>query len=154
MRLGQRKIATVLYRAHTESWARRICSRRHQMDSSEILQQPDRMWIDWRQSKVASKNKTRVTRLQVGMFSLLDDICYTIHAQSGTGTDLRFLEKAVGSFSQHPHFRGFNGAFQIKHYAVCVLFCTSSNNSLGRRTALYLLQLTSLGYVQCGRNEW
>lgn len=54
---------------------------------------------------------------KVGLFGLLDDICYTIHAQSGSGTDLKYLEKASGLFSQHPHFRPFNGSFQVKHYA-------------------------------------
>ena len=32
-------------------------------------------------------------------------------------TDAKFLEKCVGLFQAHPHFRPFNGAFQIKHYA-------------------------------------
>eukprot|EP01114_Cavostelium_apophysatum_P015538 TRINITY_DN424_c0_g1_i2.p1 TRINITY_DN424_c0_g1~~TRINITY_DN424_c0_g1_i2.p1 ORF type:complete len:1158 (+),score=312.59 TRINITY_DN424_c0_g1_i2:262-3735(+) len=54
---------------------------------------------------------------KIGVFGLLDDICYTIHAQTGSGTDTRFLEKCSGLFGQHPHFRAFNGAFQVKHYA-------------------------------------
>lgn len=57
-----------------------------------------------------------------GIFSLLDDICYTIHAQSGSSTDYKFLEKMVGLYSSHPHFRPFNGAFQVKHYAGDVSF--------------------------------
>jgi myosin-1 len=51
------------------------------------------------------------------MFLLLDDICYTIHAQAGVETDRKFREKCVGLYQQHAHFRPFNGAFQIKHYA-------------------------------------
>jgi myosin-1 len=51
-----------------------------------------------------------------GLFSLLDDICATIHAQS-EGTDEKFLQKAEGLHGSHQHFRGFTGAFAIKHYA-------------------------------------
>lgn len=51
-----------------------------------------------------------------GIFSLLDDVCYTIHAQS-TGTDLKFMEKMSGPFGSHLHWKGFTSAFQIKHYA-------------------------------------
>jgi len=54
---------------------------------------------------------------KVGLFGLLDDICYTIHAQSGSSTDYKYLEKASGLFAQHPHFRPLNGSFQVKHYA-------------------------------------
>ena len=51
-----------------------------------------------------------------GILSLLDDVCYTIHAQS-TGTDLKFMEKMGGTFSSHQHWKGFTSAFQVKHYA-------------------------------------
>jgi hypothetical protein len=46
----------------------------------------------------------------------LDDICYTIHAQS-TGTDLKFMEKMDGAFNGHLHWKLGGTAFQIKHYA-------------------------------------
>jgi len=52
-----------------------------------------------------------------GLFSLLDDICATIHAQGGSATDEKFLQKADGLFSGHQHWRAFTGAFAIKHYA-------------------------------------
>ena len=52
-----------------------------------------------------------------GLFSLLDDICATIHAQGGSATDEKFLQKADGLFSGHAHWRSFTGAFAIKHYA-------------------------------------
>ncbi|GAM17836.1 hypothetical protein SAMD00019534_010110 [Acytostelium subglobosum LB1] len=51
-----------------------------------------------------------------GIFSLLDDICYTIHAQS-SGTDQKFLEKMAGVFDGHLHWRSMTGAFAVKHYA-------------------------------------
>ncbi|EFA78234.1 myosin IB [Heterostelium album PN500] len=51
-----------------------------------------------------------------GIFSLLDDICYTIHAQS-SGTDQKFLEKMAGVFDGHLHWRAMTGAFAVKHYA-------------------------------------
>eukprot|EP01133_Synstelium_polycarpum_P004330 gene4330-5057_t len=51
-----------------------------------------------------------------GIFSLLDDICSTLHAQS-TGTDQKFLEKMSGIFDGHLHWRAMTGAFAVKHYA-------------------------------------
>ncbi|KYQ89843.1 myosin IB [Tieghemostelium lacteum] len=51
-----------------------------------------------------------------GIFSLLDDICYTIHAQS-TGTDQKFIEKMTGLYDGHLHWRAMTGAFAVKHYA-------------------------------------
>ncbi|EGG13950.1 myosin IB [Cavenderia fasciculata] len=51
-----------------------------------------------------------------GIFSLLDDICSTLHAQS-TGTDQKFLEKMAGVYDGHLHWRCMTGAFAVKHYA-------------------------------------
>lgn len=51
-----------------------------------------------------------------GIFSVLDDVCYTIHAQS-SGTDVKFLQKVGAAFDSHLHYRGFSTAFCIKHYA-------------------------------------
>eukprot|EP01111_Echinosteliopsis_oligospora_P014912 TRINITY_DN5735_c1_g1_i3.p1 TRINITY_DN5735_c1_g1~~TRINITY_DN5735_c1_g1_i3.p1 ORF type:complete len:1071 (+),score=360.39 TRINITY_DN5735_c1_g1_i3:181-3393(+) len=51
-----------------------------------------------------------------GIFSLLDDICYTIHAQSA-GTDLKFMEKMSGTYGSHLHWKAMTGAFAVKHYA-------------------------------------
>ncbi len=55
-----------------------------------------------------------------GLFSLLDDICFTMHAQSD-GMDGKFLQKCQGGFPSHLHFRAMNNAFAIKHYAGEVL---------------------------------
>jgi len=69
-----------------------------------------------------------------GLFSLLDDVCYTMHAGS-EGTDIKFLQKCGGTFSGNPHFRGMNTAFQIKHYAGDVTyevdgFCDKNKDTL------------------------
>ncbi len=50
-----------------------------------------------------------------GIFSILDDVCYTMHAQS-EGTDQKFMEK-MGVFSSHAHWKGFSSGFQVRHYA-------------------------------------
>jgi len=69
-----------------------------------------------------------------GLFSLLDDVCYTMHAGS-EGTDIKFLQKCSGTFQGHAHFRGMNTAFQIKHYAGDVTyevdgFCDKNKDTL------------------------
>lgn len=52
-----------------------------------------------------------------GLFSLLDDICATIHAEGGPATDEKFLQKADGMHNGHPHWTAYTGAFCIRHYA-------------------------------------
>mmetsp|Transcript_21147 Transcript_21147/g.82083 ORF Transcript_21147/g.82083 Transcript_21147/m.82083 type:complete len:1100 (-) Transcript_21147:145-3444(-) len=69
-----------------------------------------------------------------GIFSVLDDVCFTIHATS-KGTDVKFLGKAGGAFSSHLHFRPFDTAFSIKHYAGEVTydvegFCDKNKDTL------------------------
>jgi len=69
-----------------------------------------------------------------GLFSLLDDICFTMHAQSD-GMDVKFLQKAQGAFPSHLHFRAMSKAFQIKHYAGEVAyeaegFCEKNKDTL------------------------
>jgi len=69
-----------------------------------------------------------------GIFSVLDDVCFTIHATS-KGTDVKFLQKMHGAFSGHLHFRGFDTAFNVKHYAgeVCYDvegFCDKNKDTL------------------------
>jgi len=74
-----------------------------------------------------------------GIFSILDDVCYTVHATSD-GTDIKFLSKLGGSFPRyssfflkkfhkiirilttnfgdsHLHLRCLDTSFQVKHYA-------------------------------------
>ncbi len=129
------------------------------------------------------------------MFSVLDDICYTIHAQSGSGTDLRyiyiflsspfpsfptsiescthqspslshiylknlyqyvslfsnrFLEKLTGGYSTHPHFRAFNGAFQIKHYAGDVTYEVEGFSDKNKDTLFSDL----VEAIQCSNNQF
>jgi len=69
-----------------------------------------------------------------GIFSVLDDVCFTIHATS-KGTDVKFLQKMHGTFSGHLHFRGFDSAFTVKHYAGEVTyevegFCDKNKDTL------------------------
>lgn len=52
-----------------------------------------------------------------GMFSVLDDVCFTMHAVDGDALDGKFVEKCRGFFSSHLHFRAYDGGFGIKHYA-------------------------------------
>jgi myosin I len=55
-------------------------------------------------------------KMPPGLFSILDDVCYTLHAGGG-GADSKFLGKAQGAHSTHRHFRNFDTAFSVKHYA-------------------------------------
>lgn len=73
-------------------------------------------------------------KMPPGIFSQLDDVCYTMHAGS-EGTDIKFLQKCSGTFASHAHFRGMNTAFQIKHYAGDVTyevdgFCDKNKDTL------------------------
>eukprot|EP00009_Paramoeba_aestuarina_P006262 CAMPEP_0201524616 /NCGR_PEP_ID=MMETSP0161_2-20130828/23827_1 /ASSEMBLY_ACC=CAM_ASM_000251 /TAXON_ID=180227 /ORGANISM="Neoparamoeba aestuarina, Strain SoJaBio B1-5/56/2" /LENGTH=1170 /DNA_ID=CAMNT_0047924107 /DNA_START=39 /DNA_END=3551 /DNA_ORIENTATION=- len=53
---------------------------------------------------------------QPGIFSIMDDVCATMHAGEDDA-DRKFLGKLVGAFNSHKHFRGGGNHFQIKHYA-------------------------------------
>ncbi len=44
-------------------------------------------------------------------------MCFTVHAMSGTETDMKFLQKGSGTFGTHAHFRPLDTAFVVKHYA-------------------------------------
>ncbi len=61
-----------------------------------------------------------------GIFSLLDDVCATVHAESGGKTDQKALEKIGGAHQTHPHFKMFSGSFGIKHYAGDVVYSINS----------------------------
>lgn len=70
-----------------------------------------------------------------GLFSVLDDVCYTMHAIGNDSLDIKFVEKARGYFSGHLHFRTYDGGFEIKHYAGEVAynaqgFCDRNKDSL------------------------
>lgn len=70
-----------------------------------------------------------------GLFSVLDDICYTVHAEGGDKTDLKFLQKAAGAFPGHKHLRPLDTAFMIEHYAGSVTyevsgFCDKNKDTL------------------------
>lgn len=52
-----------------------------------------------------------------GMFSVLDDVCFTMHAVDGDALDGKYVEKCRGFFSSNLHFRAYDGGFGIKHYA-------------------------------------
>eukprot|EP01120_Amphizonella_sp_Union-15-10_P012713 TRINITY_DN5718_c0_g1_i1.p1 TRINITY_DN5718_c0_g1~~TRINITY_DN5718_c0_g1_i1.p1 ORF type:complete len:1049 (-),score=243.18 TRINITY_DN5718_c0_g1_i1:114-3260(-) len=52
-----------------------------------------------------------------GIFSVLDDICATMHAENAAASDNKFLDKAAQFFGSHLHFKKFNKGFEIKHYA-------------------------------------
>eukprot|EP01117_Protostelium_nocturnum_P004082 TRINITY_DN1536_c3_g1_i2.p1 TRINITY_DN1536_c3_g1~~TRINITY_DN1536_c3_g1_i2.p1 ORF type:complete len:1084 (-),score=304.60 TRINITY_DN1536_c3_g1_i2:217-3468(-) len=87
---------------------------------------------------------------KVGMFSLLDDICFTIHATGGSSTDLKYLDKLQGGFSSHPHFRSFTGAFQVKHYAGDVTYEVEGFSDKNKDTLFSDLVET----VQCSENQF
>lgn len=56
-------------------------------------------------------------KLPPGLFSILDDVCYTMHAVGNDSLDMKYVEKARGFFGSHLHFRAYEGGFEIKHYA-------------------------------------
>lgn len=69
-----------------------------------------------------------------GIFSVLDDVCFTIHSTS-KGTDVKFLQKMQGGFNGNLHFRAFDSAFNVKHYAGEVTyevegFCDKNKDTL------------------------
>jgi len=102
--------------------------------------------IDYFNNKIVCE----LMEAKVGIFSLLDDVCYTIHAQSGSGTDLRLLEKLSGLFNSHPHFSAFNGAFQIKHYAGNVTYDVEGFSDKNKDTLFSDL----IEMVQCSSNPF
>lgn len=70
-----------------------------------------------------------------GLFSVLDDVCYTMHAIGNDSLDSKFVEKARGYFSGHLHFRTYDGGFEVKHYAGEVAynatgFCDRNKDSI------------------------
>eukprot|EP00092_Neocalanus_flemingeri_P052340 GFUD01061174.1.p1 GENE.GFUD01061174.1~~GFUD01061174.1.p1 ORF type:complete len:1149 (-),score=317.13 GFUD01061174.1:56-3502(-) len=56
-----------------------------------------------------------------GIFSVLDDVCATMHAVKA-GADEQLQGKLAGSFSQHQHFQGAGRGFVIHHYAGMVTY--------------------------------
>mmetsp|Transcript_7649 Transcript_7649/g.8405 ORF Transcript_7649/g.8405 Transcript_7649/m.8405 type:complete len:1044 (+) Transcript_7649:102-3233(+) len=59
-----------------------------------------------------------------GIFSVLDDVCATMHSEEADAADLKFLDKAGGFFSGNLHFRKLKNAFEVKHYAGSVTYET------------------------------
>ena len=57
-------------------------------------------------------------RLAPGIFSLLDDVCATMHAES-KGSEKAFTEKVATIHSNHPHWAsaGSRAGFIVKHFA-------------------------------------
>nr|AAC47535.1 unconventional myosin IB [Entamoeba histolytica] len=69
-----------------------------------------------------------------GMFSLLDDICATMHAQT-EGADFKFLEKCCSVHSTNQHFIPSGETFTVQHYAgpvsyYCEGFCEKNKDTL------------------------
>jgi len=58
-----------------------------------------------------------------GIFSVLDDVCATMHAVKA-GADDQLQGKLAGSFAQHQHFQGAGSGFVIHHYAGMVTYDT------------------------------
>ena len=59
----------------------------------------------------------------------------TVHAESDSKTDYKFLEKIGGSHGNNPHYRAYSGAFGVKHYAGDVVynvvsFCDKNKDTL------------------------
>ncbi|XP_049849334.1 myosin heavy chain IB-like [Schistocerca gregaria] len=52
-----------------------------------------------------------------GMFSVLDDVCFTMHAVESDVLDFKFVEKCSGCFNGNIYFQPFEKGFRIKHYA-------------------------------------
>lgn len=52
----------------------------------------------------------------VGIMSILDDVCATMHAK-GEGADQTLLQKLQAQISTHEHFNSWNKGFIVHHYA-------------------------------------
>jgi myosin-1 len=86
-----------------------------------------------------------------GIFTILDDTCKTIHAESGPGVDGKFLDKLKSFHSKHRHFMGRSGKFVVKHYAGDVEytvegFCVANKDAL-RNDLSTLLQASDHGLI-------
>eukprot|EP00013_Stygamoeba_regulata_P028858 CAMPEP_0177646796 /NCGR_PEP_ID=MMETSP0447-20121125/9957_1 /TAXON_ID=0 /ORGANISM="Stygamoeba regulata, Strain BSH-02190019" /LENGTH=1048 /DNA_ID=CAMNT_0019149337 /DNA_START=284 /DNA_END=3426 /DNA_ORIENTATION=- len=90
-------------------------------------------------------------KMPPGLFSLLDDICYTIHA-GNQGVDSKALQKFAGTHSSHLHFRSFDTAFAIKHYAGEVTyeiegFCEKNKDTLFP-DLIQAMQVSTWGFLR------
>lgn len=84
-----------------------------------------------------------------GLIALLDDTC-----NFPKGTDDKFLQKAMESFPDHPHFQGHmvNNQFTIRHYAGDVLYSVDGfcdkNKDLLFNDLIDLAHCTNSAFVQ------
>jgi myosin-1 len=84
-----------------------------------------------------------------GIFAILDDICYTMHAE-GSGLDLKFLDKCIANFSNHPHFFAADTTFTIRHYAGDVQYEVEGFCEKNKDTVF----LDLIEAMQCSENQF
>jgi len=87
-----------------------------------------------------------------GIFRVLDDVCKTVHAVDSDTADVKFMERFVKQFQNHPHVVGAsNGRFTLKHYAGDVEYNVSGfafkNKDDVYPSLVQCIQLTNIPFI-------
>uniref|UniRef100_A0A8B9HRU8 Osteoclast-stimulating factor 1 n=1 Tax=Astyanax mexicanus TaxID=7994 RepID=A0A8B9HRU8_ASTMX len=87
----------------------------------------------------------------VGIMSILDDVCATMHAK-GEGADQTLLQKLQAQISTHEHFNSWNKGFIVHHYAGKVSYNVSGfcerNRDVLFNDIIELMQSSEFGFIQ------
>ncbi|KXS12657.1 myosin-Ie-like protein [Gonapodya prolifera JEL478] len=86
-----------------------------------------------------------------GIFSVLDDVCATMHAVTD-GADGKFVEKMGSTIGSHKHLNTAGSHFTVHHYAGSVDYDSDgfveSNKDTLYRDLIILMQGTSNGFIR------
>ncbi|KAI8900491.1 P-loop containing nucleoside triphosphate hydrolase protein, partial [Globomyces pollinis-pini] len=81
-----------------------------------------------------------------GIMAILDDVCFTMHAQAD-GADTTYLQKLASGIGNHKHYRGMQQQFVIQHYAGSVTYdadgFTEANKDTLFKDLIQLVQSTN-----------
>ena len=85
-----------------------------------------------------------------GIMAILDDVCFTMHAQT-EGADLKFVQK-LDAVSQNKHYEGHQSYFVVHHYAGSVTYdCdgfAESNKDTLFKDLVQLMQTTKKPFIK------